>query len=168
MEVTAERFVAAMRCHPEGVTVVTAADELGNAVGMTATAFAAVSLDPPLVLVCVDKRATILSPLRAGAHFAVHFLAGGQERLARAFAQHALEGDKFAGASFEMSFNGSPRLGEALAWIECAPHDIVPGGDHTIVVGRVIDVHIDEAVDTGLVFFDGAFAALRRRPREGP
>lgn len=159
---TGERFREAMRRHPEGVTVVTAADRDGTALGMTATAFAAVSLAPPLALVCVDNRATILPALLAGAHFVVHFLAGGQEPLARAFARHALDGDKFEGAVFEWSPRGSPRLNGTLAWMECAPHDTLAGGDHTIVIGRVIDAHVEAGSDAGLVFFSGKFFELVR------
>ena len=138
-----------------GVSIVTTIDHDGNDMGLTATAVTSVSLDPPLVLVCIDNRSRTVEPLETGAPFVVHFLAADQEELARRFASRIP--DKFAGVAYERTDCGCARLTGALASVECAPHAIYPGGDHTIFVGRVVDVRIDEAASSPLMYFRGQF-----------
>ena len=160
--VTPALYRAAFRLHPEGITIVTTLDEFGNLWGMTATAVAAVSLDPPLILVCVDNRSGLLGPMCAGAPFIVHFLGGDQGELATRFAT-PLE-DKFSGLTYCYTSSGCAKLSGAAALLECVAHGIHPAGDHTICVGRVLDVTINERVDGALGFFDGRIVTLPRNP----
>lgn len=138
-----------------GVSIVTTIDREGQKIGLTATAVTSVSLDPPLLLVCIDNRSRTGEAIQAGAPFIAHFLAGGQEDLARRFASRAA--DKFAGIEYGITASGCPRLEGVLASVECVPHHIYPGGDHTIFVGRVIDVSIDGAGPAPLMYFRGNF-----------
>jgi flavin reductase (DIM6/NTAB) family NADH-FMN oxidoreductase RutF len=152
------RVRAAFRRHPEGVTIITTLDEFGYQWGMTATAVTAVSLDPPLLLVCVANRSGLIGPMTAGAGFMVNFLAAQQKELASRFAT-PLE-DKFADTSYQFAPSGCARLNGALASVECVAHDVHPAGDHTIVVGQILDVTLNESVDDALVFFDGTMSSI--------
>ena len=120
-----------------GVSVVTARGEDGVPYGLTANAFCSVALQPPLILVCVEKIADSHNVIHRAGHFAVNVLASDQERLARQFAEwHASK--KFTGIGFHNELTGSPILDDALAWVDCrtwASHD---GGDHTIYIGEVL------------------------------
>jgi flavin reductase (DIM6/NTAB) family NADH-FMN oxidoreductase RutF len=118
-----------------GVTVVTALDAAGQARGMTATAFSSLSLNPPLVLVCVDKGATFYEVITAASHFAINFLSDQQQHLSQRFASRSE--DKFAGVAQAPGQTGAPLLADTLAAIECARYDVLPGGDHVIVLGQV-------------------------------
>jgi flavin reductase (DIM6/NTAB) family NADH-FMN oxidoreductase RutF len=143
----------AFRCHAEGVTIVTAIDQFGNQMGITATGVASVSLDPPLLLFCVSNRSWMVGPLVAGGSFVVHFLAAEQEELARRFASSST--DKFEGVRFRLSRTGCPRLDGCLASLHCEFQAAHPGGDHTVVVGRVIDVQVGPRAGPSLAFFGG-------------
>ncbi len=118
-----------------GVTLVTTCDEESRPTGLTASAFTSVSLDPPLVLVCVDHKAQSYPALRDAGRFAVNILRSDQEALSRRFASTRL--DKFAGVPFTLSRLGLPLIEESLATIECVTVAAHPEGDHTIFVGRV-------------------------------
>jgi flavin reductase (DIM6/NTAB) family NADH-FMN oxidoreductase RutF len=156
--VSADTLRAAFRLHPEGVTVVTAVDEFGDQIGMTATAVSSVSLEPPLVLACMANQSRMTSALTGGAGFVVHFLTGEQQDLALRFAQPL--DDKFEHLSYGFTSAGCPRLTKVLAALECVGHEVFRGGDHLIVVGRVVDVRINHQATSGLVFFDGRFAPV--------
>jgi len=122
---------------PTGVTVVTTVDDLGQPTGLTASAVASVSLDPPLVLVCVSHGAQSYPALAASGKFAVNVLALGQELLSRRFATTAPGQEKFKDVGYRPGRLGLPLLEGALASLECAVVHAYPGGDHTIFVGRV-------------------------------
>jgi flavin reductase (DIM6/NTAB) family NADH-FMN oxidoreductase RutF len=127
-----EEFKTALSRFASGVTVVTVTSE-PTLHGMTASSFASVSLEPPRILVCLDKSSRTRG-LLTGA-FAVNILSVDQQAIARAFA-HA--GDKpFGSLSYELGDNGAPLLHGAIAWIECSTSSVVDGGDHDIVVGDV-------------------------------
>lgn len=149
---------AAFRVRPEGVTIVTTLDEYGNQWGFTATSVTSVSLDPPMLLVCVANRSGALGPLTSGAGFIVHLLAGDQAELARRFAT-PLE-DKFDQASYGFAPSGCAKLSGALVSLECVPHAAHPAGDHTIVVGQVLDITRSNRTAGALVFFDGAMSSI--------
>ena len=120
-----------------GMTVVTAR-LAGHLHGMTATAFCAVSLDPPLVLVCVDKSAHMHDFIARSGAFAVNILSSDQEHLARHFAHRGrpLAGE-FALVPYTVGRMGCPLLTRAAAYVECTLHHAYDGGDHTIYVGAV-------------------------------
>ena len=119
-----------------GVTVVTTDGDAG-AHGMTANAFTSLSLDPPLVMVAVDVRASMLEFLEKNRCFAVNILRLDQEELSTRF---AMPGPKdFHGLEVTTSVTGSPILGGAIAYLDCRVHEILPGGDHKIFVGEILD-----------------------------
>jgi flavin reductase ActVB len=156
-----DEFRRALRLRPEGVTIVTASDEFGHLLGLTASSCTSVSLDPPLLLVCILNRSPLLGPMSAGAHFTVHLLSARQEQLAKHFATRMIDKFDGMGLKFRITASGCPRLEGALAAIECSPHELFPGGDHTIVVGRVVDICLDKECDAGLLTFDGRLQSLR-------
>jgi flavin reductase (DIM6/NTAB) family NADH-FMN oxidoreductase RutF len=121
---------------PSGVTVVTLRDDHGRDCGMTVAAFASLSLEPPLVLVCIGDDATIAGDVATAGHFAVSVLAEDQAEVARRFA--ASNGDRFAGTAISRGASGLALLAGAVAHIECAIVARHRGGDHTIVVGEVL------------------------------
>lgn len=132
MTVRPDDFRTALSHFASGVTVVTVGSE-GTLHGMTASSFASVSLEPPRVLVCLDKSSRTRALLSDS--FAVNVLNADQEDISRSFA-HA--GDKpFGTLSHEIGANGAPLIHGALAWIECTTSSIVDGGDHDIVIGDV-------------------------------
>src|SRR5437660_10499145 len=140
-----------------GVTVITAGDD-GHEVGTTVNSFTSVSLDPPLVLFCLHHRSRLRADLRESGRFAVNFLARRQERLARAFAGKLTA--SFDYVVYHHSAQGVPILSEALAFLSCNIVDEFPGGDHTIVLGEVVELGIPRRRQEPLTFFEGSFGAL--------
>ncbi|HMQ31963.1 MAG TPA: flavin reductase family protein [Chloroflexaceae bacterium] len=118
-----------------GVTVVTTAHG-GRLGGITVSSFASLSLQPMLVLVCIDHGAGSRGAIAEAGQFAVNILADTQEYLSRRFA--SAEAEKFIPGTYELSPRGLPLLNGALAHIECRLHSALPGGDHTIFVGEVV------------------------------
>ena len=119
-----------------GVTVVTVRDDDGRDYGMTVSAFASLSLEPPLVLVCIGDDATIAGAVAAAGQFAVSVLSENQEPLARRFADP--DADRFAGTAVSRGIAGLALLDGAAAHLQCAIVARHRGGDHTIVVGEVL------------------------------
>ncbi len=127
-----------MACYPAGVTVITTSDGAGNRYGLTVSAFTSVSIDPPLVLIVIDKKSHTLTHLRDNAAFAVNILAAGDDEVALGFA--ATSGDKFVHIDEGELIPGhvGPILaGEAIAYLECRVSLEVEVGDHWIFVGTV-------------------------------
>lgn len=124
--------------------------------GLTVSSFASVSLDPPLVLVCIDRKAQTHAALRQSGHFAVNVLATGQEELSRRFASNRT--DKFDGVAHRRGRMGQPLIEGALAILECTTVDAREHGDHTVFVGRVDDVQTTMAEP--LLYFRGQYRQL--------
>jgi flavin reductase (DIM6/NTAB) family NADH-FMN oxidoreductase RutF len=139
-----------------GVTVVTAQTADLKPSGMTVSAFSSLSLEPPLILVCIDQRASIHSLLLEGRHFAVNVLTEEQEVLSRRFASR--DGDRFSGTGYKDGATGVPVLDDVLAAIECRVVHTYSGGDHTIVVGEVEYAILGEGKP--LAYFRGGYAGL--------
>ena len=118
-----------------GITVVTTLDRSGVPAGMTANSFASVSLDPPLILLCVDQHIEFFRVITEADHFCVNFLTAAQESLSRQFATRGI--DKFAGVEYEAGKTGVPVLRGTLGHVECSRYELLPGGDHIIVLGKV-------------------------------
>jgi flavin reductase len=143
-----------------GITVVTARG--GAPLGMTASSFTSVSLDPPLALVCVDRKAAIHDVILRNQRFAVSVLSAHQQELATYFATHCRPRGEQEFAlvdSMPGPRTGAPVLSGALAWMECrltAAHD---GGDHSIFVGEVLDLGRSQGGDA-LIFHGGRFHRL--------
>lgn len=136
MTVDKETFKDLMSRFPAGVTVVTT-DHDGTRHGLTVSAFASVSLSPPLVLACVDVDAFSHDLIAGSKRFGVSFLADDQEAISNRFAGLDDVEDRFEGLETSTLETGAPLLDDALAWMDCSVHEAVPAGDHTIFVGRV-------------------------------
>jgi flavin reductase (DIM6/NTAB) family NADH-FMN oxidoreductase RutF len=136
MPVDRERFAEIMSSFPSGVTIVTTLDETGVPKGLTSSAVASVSADPPLLLVCVDFTSRTLPALRAGGRFLVNFMRAGTADISRLFASKSE--DKFAEVAWRASASGMPHLHEdAIAWAECVTVQEVEAGDHVVLLGSV-------------------------------
>jgi flavin reductase ActVB len=150
-------FRDAMARFPTGVTIVTTRDMSNRPHGFTATSFCSVSLNPPLILVCLAKAANSYPIFQTCARFAVSVLGHDQIDLARRFA--AKRPDKFAVDSFVETPSGLDVVGGAPSAVECLVHDRHDGGDHVIIVGRVCAVRQQEAVP--MVYVNRAFGVVR-------
>jgi len=128
-------FRDALGMFATGVTIVTARAPDGTLVGMTASSFNSVSLDPPLVLWSLAHRASSLAAFAAGSHYAINVLAAGQQALAERFATRGI--DRFAGVDHAPGVAGAPVLAGAVAVFECFNRSQYVEGDHTIFVGEV-------------------------------
>jgi flavin reductase ActVB len=136
-------FRNAMASFASGVTVVTTADDDGILWGFTASAFSSLSLDPPLILVCLEKRAESHPAFERADHFAVSILSEHQRDTAMRFATRGA--DKFGGfETLRGEATGLPLVPEAMAHIECSVLDRLPGGDHTILIGEVLTAGTDD------------------------
>jgi flavin reductase (DIM6/NTAB) family NADH-FMN oxidoreductase RutF len=142
-----------------GVSVITTVGRDGERIGLTATAITSLSADPPLMLACIGNWSRAVAPLQARAPFIIHLLAAEQQQLAQHFATS--QPDKFAGLSYTAGIGGCPRLSDALVWIECAPHQVIAGGDHLIVIGRVASLTIGADDRAPLIYFQRQFGTLR-------
>lgn len=140
-----------------GVSVMTALTEDGVPHGMTANAVSSVSLDPLLVLVCVDREAGMAEVVQAGGVFALSFLAADQQPLSERFADPArgFGVEEFADVPTHTAETGAPLLDGAAAWLDCTVHDVLPGGDHLIVLGEVQHARIGTAGDALLYTPEG-------------
>ena len=152
-----EHFRRACGRFATGITVVTTLDHDGNPHGMTANSFTSVSLDPPLVLVCVDYRATILQTFRRAERFGINVLSEGQRDLSQTFARRGE--DRFHGVEWQAGESGVPLLPGALAWLECVLVNAVDAGDHAILIARVERAECHEG--RPLLFFASSYEHLR-------
>lgn len=140
-----------------GVTVITAVDGNNKPVGLTANAFSSLSLEPPLILVCIDKKSDSLPAFKEGAPFVVNILSENQEDACWAFAKKGE--DKFKGLAYKVSDDGVRYLEGNLATIHCTVYENFEGGDHMIVTGLVRDVSFDEK-ENPLLFYKGKIQTL--------
>jgi flavin reductase (DIM6/NTAB) family NADH-FMN oxidoreductase RutF len=155
--VTGEGFRQALSWLSAGVSIVTTIGSEGQKLGFTATSVTSVSLNPPLVLVCVGNWSRAIDPIIAQTPFIIHFLAADQEHLARQFASSTP--DKFSGVAYQLTASGCPRIEEAHASVESTPHQIYPAGDHTIIVGLVVDIQCGDP-RSPLLYFRRQFHTL--------
>lgn len=127
-----------------GVTVITTHHD-GTPFGMTASSFSSVSMTPPLILVCVAHRAAIHQHIIASGAFCVHILSDQQTDLGRLFAGQMPDiADRFAHTPHRYGQTGSPILESALAWMDCRIHQAVEAGDHTVLIGEIVDAGVAE------------------------
>lgn len=137
-----------------GVGIVTTRTPEGRACGLTANTVTSLSLDPLLVLVCVEKSADTHDCIRSARAFAVNILGSEAERMARRFAAWEID-RKFDGLAYHEEQSGSPILDDALAWVDCRLHGEYDGGDHTIFVGEVL---AGDAVEgSPLLYYRGGY-----------
>jgi flavin reductase (DIM6/NTAB) family NADH-FMN oxidoreductase RutF len=150
-------FRNALGCFATGVTVVTTVTDAGEPVGLTANSFSSVSLDPPLVLFCLDRASHNLHAFRAAGRFAVNVLGDNQRDLSVRFSTTI--GDRWDGVVWERWETGAPVLDGCLAALDCETEAIHEGGDHVIIVGRVQRL---AATTDGkpLLYFRGNYATV--------
>lgn len=148
MAVTPEEFKGALRRWASGVTVVTARNASGD-LGMTASSFCSLSLEPPAVLVCVRRGAALFSALEAAGAFGVSILGSDQDALSNRFAGRVpAEADRFADLEVVRApSSGAAWLPGASAWLDCRITAILDGGDHGIVVGEVVHASLNDDRD---------------------
>lgn len=139
-----------------GVTVITSLRASGEMHGLTANAFSSVSLVPPLLLICVDKKAESYPCFEESKVFTVNILSAEQEALSRKFAVSG--GNKFEGVSYRVGANGVPILDGAVAYLECRLSGSMDAGDHTIYLGEIEQAETHEAKP--LLFFRGGYREL--------
>jgi flavin reductase (DIM6/NTAB) family NADH-FMN oxidoreductase RutF len=158
-------FREAMGSFPTGVTVVTVACDDGNLHGMTVNSFSSVSLDPMLVLVCLDETSRGLGLIERAGAFAVNVLSAGQQDVSRWFAnRHRPAGSTmFDGVPFEPGVTGGPILVEAAASFDCRLRQSHRAGDHLIVLGEVVALVHRPQLDP-LIFHAGTYKALGHEP----
>lgn len=150
-------FRKTMGLFATGVTVV-AAEANGKIFGMTANAIASLSLEPPLVLVCVDKKAHLMDYLRNSDGFSISILNENQEDLSRFFANMW---DKPEPPNFTfVPWVGGPRLKDTLGAIACKINEFLEGGDHWIVIGQVIDLYREAEPANPLLYYQGQYRQI--------
>jgi flavin reductase (DIM6/NTAB) family NADH-FMN oxidoreductase RutF len=144
-----------------GVTIVTTIDENGASRGITANSFTSVSLDPPMVLFCVDRSAASCDAFTGSRGFAVHILGHEQQELASRFASRSPT--KFDGLQCASGAGGAPLLPECAAWLDCETDQRIEVGDHVVIVGRVLDFGVEP--QRPLAYLQGRFVPLA--PEQG-
>jgi flavin reductase (DIM6/NTAB) family NADH-FMN oxidoreductase RutF len=149
-------FREALGSLPTGVTVVTAAGPEGPS-GATANAVCSLSLDPPLMLACLDRGSRTLLAVQAANHFGVSVLTATQEALALSFSSKAPVPEKWEGVAWT-DREGIPALDDALVWLGCELVDVIAGGDHVMVTGAVLD--LEQRDGDPLLFHRGSYRTL--------
>jgi 3-hydroxy-9,10-secoandrosta-1,3,5(10)-triene-9,17-dione monooxygenase reductase component len=139
-----------------GVAVITSAGA-GSVGGMTANALCSLSLDPLLALVCFANSARTLSTVRESGRFAVNLLASGQRDVAGLFASKAPEAEKLERVPHVLR-GGMPVIEGAIAWAVCEVRELIAGGDHTIAIGRVVEMGLGDGEP--LLWFEGRYHTL--------
>lgn len=153
MTISSEDFRTTLSRFASGVTVVTTKDAAGNLYGITVSAFSSVSLDPPLVLICIENTAGSIDALTAAKMFVVNILNSDQAELSERFASPAA--DKFAETEHELNIDGIPVIANCLANITCTVVETYEGGDHTIFIGRVEEIAVSDG--DPLIYFRSGY-----------
>lgn len=156
--IDADTFRSVLGRFASGVTIVTACDDKGTDHGMTVSAFCSLSLDPPMVLFCVDHAASMHDMLLGHPHCAVSILSSNQEAYSRRFADQ--DNERFDGIAYSRGESGAVLLDDALAHLECrliAHHE---GGDHTVFIAQVDRAHPRQG--RPLLYYRGGYAQLER------
>jgi flavin reductase (DIM6/NTAB) family NADH-FMN oxidoreductase RutF len=154
--VTSEEFRHACGRFATGVTVASVLDSQGAPHGLTVSSFTSVSLDPPLILICLGHAVSAIHHFRAATHFGINVLAENQRALSDRFARKGH--DRFDGVPWQPGRTGVPLIPGVLAAIECAVHRIVPMGDHDILVGEMVHAQVGEGQP--LLYFASAYRKL--------
>ena len=158
MSIGPDEFRAVLGRFASGVTVLTVRKPDGKDHGMTASAFCSVSLDPPLVLACVERNTEMYTLIQAAAFFGVNILEESQEALSRRFAE--LPAGRFDGLAYTRSESGVVMLDDALAQMECRTVARHETGDHVVVVGEVEWAEVQSG--RPLLYYRGGYAQLER------
>jgi len=162
MTISKDEFRRVLGHFATGVTIVTIKDEQGKPYGLTVNSFTSVSLEPLLVLICIDHSAQGYSQFSVGRYFGVNILTEAQEELSRRFADRQIT-DRFENLPYVEGKTGVPLLPNSLAWLECRITEAYPGGDHTIFIGVVEEASFDKG--DPLIFYRGRYAQLKGRDK---
>jgi flavin reductase (DIM6/NTAB) family NADH-FMN oxidoreductase RutF len=155
--VTSDEFRRACGRFPSGVTIATVLDPQGGPHGLTVSSFTSVSLEPPLVLICLGHAVTVIEYFRAAKHFGINVLAADQRALSERFARKGA--DRFDGLSWDRGETGVPLIPGALSQIECAVRDRVTAGDHDIFIGEMLHARVRD--NEPLIHFASRYRQLR-------
>jgi flavin reductase (DIM6/NTAB) family NADH-FMN oxidoreductase RutF len=147
----------ALGCFATGVTVVTCLNAEQRPAGLTVNSFTSVSLDPPLLLVCLAKQAASAAALVQASHFAVNVLQTGQQPASIRFSTR--DEDRFGATPWSCGEAGAPILADSLGVFECQRHAVHDGGDHYMLVGQVVKASFDAGLDP-LLYFRGKYRRL--------
>ena len=147
----------ALGCFATGVTVVTCLNEQGDPAGITVNSFTSVSLEPPLLLVCLYKQAASAVALTQASHFAINVLQTGQQPASITFSTRVE--DLFGQTPWTCGEAGAPIFEDSLGVFECERFAVYDGGDHHILVGRVVKASFDASLDP-LLYFRGRYRRL--------
>jgi flavin reductase (DIM6/NTAB) family NADH-FMN oxidoreductase RutF len=158
--IDSETFRSVLGRFASGVTIVTARDDNGADHGMTVSAFCSLSLDPPLVLVCIDHAASMHPLLASHSRIGINILESTQETYSRRFA--AEEDDRFDGIPFMRGENGAVLISDALAHMECTIVEHHEAGDHTVFVARIDRAEPVATDGRPLLYYRGGYAQLER------
>ncbi|QQS40537.1 MAG: flavin reductase family protein [Acidobacteriota bacterium] len=156
MPITNQEFRNALATFASGVTVVTAAAADGKLYGLTVSAFCSVSLDPPLVLICIEKTARCHEAFKESGKIVVNVLAEDQRHVSERFATQM--DDKFEGIEYSLNDAGTPVLEGAATVLECAVRESLDGGDHTIFILEVEDTEV--GISRPLLYYGGNYRTL--------
>lgn len=157
MTIDPRMFRETLSCFATGVTIITSVTRDGELLGITANSFNSVSLDPPLVLFSLDRRAYSLPAFEEAGCFAINVLRDSQKQLSNVFAK-ALA-DKWSGVRYEVWDTGCPILSDSLASFECETQATHDGGDHVIFIGRVMRM-ARSGDGAPLLYYRGAYCSL--------
>lgn len=160
-ETLPQQLKQAMRCLASSVTIISAADARGGRNAMTATSTTALSMDPPAMLICVNRNTSFFATLQDGADFAVNILAADQRPLADLCAGGGKGEARFASDSWHQDEHQVPYLVDAQAVVLCTQDRHLTYGTHEIFIGKVRAVHLSRAIDP-LVYADGGYRTLSR------
>jgi len=155
-QIDPRQFRDALGRYPTGVTVITARDGEGNPVGMTVNSFAAVSLDPPLILWSIDNDSALYRVFTQATHFAVHILRSDQRQLSHDFSSE--DPAHFAATGYDTGVENLPLLKSYAALLQCEVGNRHEEGDHVIMIGRVLE--LENRVAEPLVFCAGQYCKL--------
>lgn len=160
MSVDASQFKSVLSRWGSGVTVVTMRS--GDVIhGMTASAFCSVSLEPPLILVCVGKKQGSYKLMKDAGRFVINFLAEDQSTLSDYFAKPRPESKaQFEAVPHRSSDRGEPYLSGCLAHMECSVWNVAEGGDHDIFIGEVQRIEVNDKLEHPLIYYKGKYRKL--------
>lgn len=161
MAVDADEFKQALQNWASGITVVTTKSTRFGILGMTATAFSSVSVDPPQILVCINDTAITIEGIRESKHFAVNVLNAGQQLISNQFASGDNPQQRFESVTWQEGASGTPILDDTLASIECTVDQIIKSGTHWIVIGEVQNT-ICRAGEP-LLYYKGAYREILQK-----
>jgi flavin reductase (DIM6/NTAB) family NADH-FMN oxidoreductase RutF len=160
MDFDSKAFRDALGAFPTGIAVITASFQEVSHIGITVNSFTSVSLDPPLVLWCIDRRSRRYPHFAQAPGFTVSILASGHREVSKRLAQageHSLDG-----IALTPTLLGPPALADSLAVFECARESVQDAGDHAILIGRVLRFARHDGAGAPLVYFQGRYGALAR------